>query len=108
MLNAITYSHLIRMLMDGDHTRASLARGTGLHAETVSRYVNQLHRRRAVCIVEWERNPVNGNWCPVYTLNVEDLEDVPKPAPKPKSEIDREYRARQKYMKFNNAIAGRF
>ena len=106
MLNAITYSHLMRALMDGEHTRSSLSKVTGLHAETVSRYVQQLHRRRVVRIADWVRNPVNGNWCPVYTLNYEELADMPKPAAKARTTIDREYRGRRKAIEMNQMFGG--
>lgn len=106
MLNAITYSHLIRALMDGEHTRAELGRITGLHGETVSRYVTQLHRRRVVRIADWNRNPVNGNWCPRYSLNFEEQADMPKPKPKGRLQIDREYRGRRKAIEMNRLMGG--
>lgn len=106
MLNAITYSHLMRMLMDGEHTRAELARGTGLHAETVNRYVRQLHRRGVVRISDWHINPVNRNAVPCFTLNVEGLADEPKPKPRGKAVIEKEYRARQKAIRVNRLMAG--
>ena len=106
MLNAITYSHLIRALMDGEHTRGGLARITGLHGETVSRYVGQLHRRRVVRIADWVRNPVNGNWCPVYTLNHEGLSDMTKPKPKGRAQVEREYRGRRKAIVMNQIFGG--
>jgi len=106
MLNAITYSHLMRALMDGEHTRAQLGIITGLHGETVSRYVGQLHRRRVVRIADWVRNPVNGNWCPAYTLNAEGLSDMPRPAAKSASQVDREYRGRRKAIEINQIFGG--
>lgn len=107
MLNAITYSHLIRALMDGEHTRGELARITGLHGQTVDRYVTQLHRRRVVRVADWERNPVNGNWCPLFTLNFGELADMPKPKPKKRAEVDREYRGRRKAIEMNQMFGGR-
>lgn len=106
MLNAITYSHLVRMLMDGEHTRAELARGTGLHAETVNRYVRQLHRRGVVRIADWDTNPVNKNFVPRFTLNAEGLADEVKPKPRGKAVIEKEYRARQKAIRVNRLMAG--
>ena len=107
MLNAITYSHLIRALMDGEHTRAELARITGLHGETVSRYVTQLHRRRVVRIADWDRNPVNGNWCPRYAMNFGELADMPRPEAKGRATVEREYRGRKKMQMINGMMVGR-
>ena len=106
MINAVTYSHLIRALMDGEHTRGELARITGLHGQTVDRYITQLHRRRVVWIADWEKNPVNGNWCPRYTMNYWELPDTPKPAAKARTTIDREYRGRKKAIKVNQIFGG--
>lgn len=108
MINAVTYSHLIRALMDGECTRAELSRITGLHCETVSRYVTQLHRRRVVWIADWKKNPVNGNWCPRYALNVHDMKDTPKPAAVDRATIDRQYRGRKQMKMINAMMAGRF
>lgn len=106
MLNAITYSHLMRMLMDGEHTRAELARGTGLHGATVSRYVHQLHRRGVIRIADWDINPVNRNAVPRFALNAGALADEPKPKPKGRVAVEREYRARQKALRVNKMMAG--
>ena len=105
-LNAITYSHLMRMLIDGEHTRADLSEGTGLHAATVSRYVTHLHRRGVVRISEWDMNPVNKNFVPRFTINVEGLADAPKPDAKGRQQIEREYRQRRKAMRLNKIMAG--
>lgn len=106
MLNAVTYSHMMRVLMDGERTRAEIARETGLHGATVSRYVHQLHRRGVVRIADWDINPVNRNPIPRYTLNVGALADEPKPKPRGRVVIEREYRARKKALRINRIMAG--
>jgi hypothetical protein len=106
VLNAITYSHLMRMLMDGEYTRAELGHGTGLHGATVNRYVHQLHRRGVVRIADWDMNPVNKNFVPRFTLNAGGLADEAKPKPKGRLATDREYRARQRALRINKIMAG--
>lgn len=52
-INAITQAHLIRLLMEGEHTCHDLAKITGLHYVTVLHYTRELYRARALHICAW-------------------------------------------------------
>lgn len=105
-LNAITYAGMMRMLMDGEYMRNEIAIKTGLHAHTVCRYVEWLHKKKVVYICDWRQNPVNNNWIPVYTLNTDGEADVPKPKDKPRAQVYKEYRERKKQRAIMRMMAG--
>ncbi len=105
-LNAITYANMMKMLLTGEHTRADITRGTGLHSTTVAKYVKYLHKYGVVYISDWKINPVSRNHFPCYSLNVDGLPDAPKPELKGRAQIEREYRQRRKAMRLNQMMAG--
>lgn len=102
----ISFAVMMRELMDGELTRAQLAEKTGLHLETVCRYIHWLHRKRVIHIVDWHKNSVNGVFAPIFTLNLHNEEDVEPPLPKDRLLTGREYRARKKAEKLNRLLAG--
>lgn len=105
-LNAITYAGMMRMLLTGDHTRADIARETGLHSVTVARYIKYLHKYGVVYVADWTMNPVNRNHFPRYAINIHGLADIPKPEAKGRAQIEREYKQRRKAMRLNQMMAG--
>lgn len=102
----IAFAVMMRELMDGELTRSQLAEKTGLHTETVCRYVHWLHRKRVIHIADWYKNPVNGVLAPVFTMNWNNEEDIEPPVPKDRLLTGREYRARKKAEKLNRLFAG--
>lgn len=106
-LNAVTYSRMLRLLVDGEYTRHELAKETGLHTETTCRYVKEMHKRKLVYVCGWKRNRVNGNWAPVYTFSVEETADASKPPIQGRQINERNYRAKLKERKLLHMMAGR-
>ena len=51
-INAIVQAHLIRLLVDDPHTVADLSEETGLSSNTVRGYVQALHARGLVYLVD--------------------------------------------------------
>jgi predicted transcriptional regulator len=90
--NAISYSFLIKGLMDGTKTARELAEETGLTLYTVYGHLNELKKRGAIHIVFWERDTRGRECMPIYMLGKGT--DVKKKPPKTKTEKSREWRAR--------------
>lgn len=78
--------HLINLLMVRQLSRESIAEHTGLGRLTIDRYVNVLHRKpnNLIYICEYKRSATVGPYTAIYTWGPSE-EDVPRPAPLPKS-----------------------
>lgn len=57
-VDAVAQAHLIKLLLDGQHTCHQLADTVGLGYNTVLRYCRELHMRQAVHIHAWAPNKV--------------------------------------------------
>ncbi len=92
-VNAMSYSRLIKLLMDGTRTAAELAEETGLHKQTVYDYTRQLHKAKAVYIADWEKDSMGRDCMPIFMIgNKKDAKRHTKTA----AERAADYRARKK------------
>ena len=91
-VNAMSYAHLIKMLMEGTRTANELARDTGLHKQTVYQYTRELHKVKAVYIADWEKDTLGRDAMPIFMIgNKPDA----KRAAMTKAQIAKNYRARK-------------
>jgi DNA-binding IclR family transcriptional regulator len=92
-VNAIAFSLLIELLMEGDYTSAELVEETGLHSITIYDYLRALRKRKLLHIARWETD-TRGRCCvKVYKLGRG--VDAKKQTVSP-SEKSRRYRARKR------------
>lgn len=52
-VNALSYAHMIAMLLDDDYSCRELAKATGLHYITVCYYLRELHKAGAVYVADF-------------------------------------------------------
>ena len=91
-VNATSYAHLIKMLMEGTRTAEELAEETGLHIHTVYQYTRELHKVKAVHIADWEKDTLGRDSMPIFMIgNKPDA----KRATMSKAQIAKNYRARK-------------
>lgn len=78
--------NIINLLMVRRLSRKSIAEHTGLDPLTVGRYVRELHRgpKNLIYICEYKRSATVGPYTELYTWGPGE-QDVPRPAPLPKS-----------------------
>jgi sugar-specific transcriptional regulator TrmB len=67
-MNAISYAHMIKMLLEGTRTCAELAEETGLHVATIYDYTRELHKKGAAYIITWEPDTLGRDSKPVFML----------------------------------------
>jgi predicted ArsR family transcriptional regulator len=67
-MNAISYAHMIKMLLEGTRTCAELAEETGLHVATIYDYTRELHKKGAAHIITWEPDTLGRDAKPVFML----------------------------------------
>lgn len=96
-MGAITYAHLLRLLMEGEYTCKELAKATGLHYTTVLQYSRELYRARVLHICAWrERERI---------YKVGDERDVKRPK-MTAAERTKHYRERQKVKQQTSFLYG--
>ncbi len=102
-LNALTVAKLIKMMVSEQHTAQELADGTGLHKQTVYKFLRALVNEGAVHIGAWDKDRMGRDSVPVYTFG------PGKNAKRKKMTLrerhERHY-AKVKARKFNALIAG--
>lgn len=96
-VRAMCAAHMVKLLVEGEHSRSQLGEKIGLHHETVQDYVESFRRKRLVRISSWQRGKNNG-WVPIYSWNEFHQPDAPKPGPMTRSEVCRRYRAKKKLL----------
>jgi len=67
-VNAISYAHLVRAMIDGDKTCLELAEITGLHYVTVLQYTRELHKVGAAHISMWLPDKLGRESIKVYKI----------------------------------------
>jgi len=67
-VNAMSYAHLIKMLLEGTRTACELAEETGLHKHTVYEYTRELHKVKAVYIADWEKDRLGRDCMPIFMI----------------------------------------
>lgn len=92
-LNAVAFSLLVELLMEGDYTAPELIEETGLHYLTVYEYLKAMRKRGLLHIVRWDNDSYGRCSLRVYKLGRG--KDASKPTIS-KSEKCRRYRQRRK------------
>jgi hypothetical protein len=100
-VNAMSFAHLMRLLMEGTRTSRELAAETGLHPLTVYDYTAYLRKYHVVHICTWEGEGRSAQR--VFMLG--DLPDAPRPK-KSRKQIHDEYRARKSMQNVLKRMAG--
>jgi hypothetical protein len=67
-MGAVSYAYMIKMLMEGTRTCAELAEETGLHVATIYDYTRELHKKKAIHIVSWEKDILGRDCMPVFMI----------------------------------------
>ena len=67
-VNAMSYAHLVKMLMEGTRTADELSEETGLHKNTIYQYTRELHKVNAVHIACWEQDALGRDCKPVFMI----------------------------------------
>lgn len=106
MINAISFAELIAALAEGEYTKTELREITGLHHATISKYLEQLRKRRVVRISEFKRDAGGRAFVALFTMNPEQMPDAKYPDRLPGSTRSRMYRARLKSKQLNQMMAG--
>lgn len=75
-VDAVAQAHLIKLLLDGQHSCHQLADEVGLGYNTVLRYCRELHMRRAVHIHAWAPNKAGARVLKLYKIGC--APDIPR------------------------------
>ena len=67
-VNAMSFAHLVKLLLDGTRTADELAEESGLHKQTVYIYTRQLHSKKAVFIADWEQDRLVRDCKPIFMI----------------------------------------
>lgn len=100
-VNAMTFSILVKLLMEGTRTCYELAEDTGLHVLTVYDWTREMHRQGLIHICMWEGEGRHS----VRIFKFGPGKDAARPI-KPRSQIHAEYRAKQKAAQLLQRMAG--
>ena len=100
-VNALTFSIMCRLLMDGTRTCYELAEDTGLHVLTIYDWTREMHRQGIIHICMWEGEGRSST----RIFKFGPGEDAVRPI-KPRSAVHAQYRAKQKAVKLLQRMAG--
>lgn len=100
-VNAMTFSILVKLLMDGTRNCYELAEDTGLHVLTIYDWVREMHRQKIIHICMWEGE----GRASTRIFKFGPGKDAPRPV-KDRSIIHAEYRARMKAQQLLHRMAG--
>jgi len=103
-LNAVMFTMMLEELFSGPCTAQHISEATGMHTLTVQRTLRVMHRRGVVRVTGWERDSRGRYSIRVFAFG--EGKDTPRPAPKGRTQMSREYRARAKSVALNQAFAG--
>ncbi len=102
-MGAISYAHLMRLMLDGVYTCQELADETGLHYVTVLQYTRELHRVGAAHICAWEPDTLGRDARKIYKLG----QGRDKPRSKQTTAVRQaRYRAKKKARETIHMFAG--
>jgi hypothetical protein len=95
--NTIGIVEMLRFLDQEAHSVNELAEKSGLHPQTVRKFVGLLSSkdRRLIRIAEWHKRGTYRIWVPYYEWNPDKLPDAPKPKPLTRSQITQRYKERK-------------
>lgn len=96
-VNAHAYALLIRTLISHDCTYAELCEVTGLHRNTVTAYIVELHKLGVIHISQWLPNTMDHHVIKVFKFGSK--KDVPRPPRLSGAEHSRRYRQKQRSLK---------
>lgn len=100
-VNALTFSIMVKLLMEGTRTCQELADDTGLHKLTIYDWTRELHRQGVIHICMWEGEGRSS----MKIFKFGPGKDVPRPV-KTREQIGAEYKARQKAKQLLQRMAG--
>lgn len=100
-VNAMSFSIMCRLMMDGTRTCAELAEETGLHVLTIYDWTREMYRQKIIHICMWEGE----GRASTRIFKFGPGKDAPRPI-KDRSRIHAEYRARQRAAKLLQRMAG--
>lgn len=103
-VNAYSFARMIKMLVDGPQTVSEIVEDTGLHRVTVSRYLRELHRAKAVGICAWEPDAKGRDAIKVYELGRTGRDA--KRAKMTQAQRQEAYRARKREKAVHQMLAG--
>lgn len=85
----VPVKQLINLLMVRRLSKEQIAEHLGLNLCTAQRYVRILHRKpgNLIHVCDWKRSATVGNYTAIFTWGPSE-QDVPRPAPLPKSSKD--------------------
>ena len=89
-LGYLVYAMVLEEMLSGPVTARAIADHTGLGHRYVCRMLKAMHQRKVVHLSGWDKDVIGRNGVRVYSLGPG--RDVPKPAPKPREEINRTFR----------------
>jgi hypothetical protein len=93
----IAFASMVKALQERQHSARTLAAATGTHEERTILFLRCLREElRLVYVSSWVRSRINGGATPTaFHMFGIDEKSVPRPAPVPKSDVDRLYRKRK-------------
>lgn len=100
-VNAMSFSIMCKLLMDGTRTCHELSEDTGLHVLTIYDWTREMHRQGVIHICMWEGEGRSST----RIFKFGPGKDAPRPI-KPRSAIHAEYRARIKAQQLLHRMAG--
>lgn len=100
-VNALTFSILCKLMMDGTRTCHELAEDSGLHVLTVYDWTRELHRQGVIHICMWDGEGRTST----RIFKFGPGKDAKRPL-KARSQISAEYRARKRAQELINMTAG--
>ena len=100
-VNALTFSILCKLMMDGTRTCHELAEESGLHVLTVYDWTRELHRQGVIHICMWDGEGRTSTRIFMFGPG----KDAKRPL-KARSQISAEYRARKRAQELINMTAG--
>lgn len=69
-VNALSYAHMVRLMIDGLYTIEEIAEQTGLHYVTVCQYARELHRAQAAHICAWQPDARDRDALKIYKIGL--------------------------------------
>ena len=67
-VNALSYAHMVKLMLEGLYTVKEIAEQTGLHYVTVCQYSRELHRVGAAHICAWQPDARDRDAIKIYKI----------------------------------------
>lgn len=101
-MSAISYAHLVKLMLEGTYSCRELAEHTGLHYVTTLQYTRELHRAGAAHISSWEKDSRGKDSTKIYKLG--EGKDAPRQR-KSKAERAAAYRRKKQTTDLMHMLA---